>query len=54
MRAASYESPAASTADCQRQLALTQLVEAILKSGRLCRIDQFIHRYEEIYEEARQ
>lgn len=40
----------------QRQLALTQLVEAILKSGRLCRPhrDQFIHRYEEIYEEARQ
>jgi len=40
----------------QRQLALTQLVQAILRSGRLCRPyrGQFFHRYEEIYEEARQ
>lgn len=39
-----------------RQLALTQLVQAILKSGRLCRPqrDKFLYRYEEIYEEARQ
>ena len=40
----------------QRQLALGQLVQAILKSGRLCRPQsgKFISRYEEIYEEARQ
>lgn len=40
----------------KRQLALTSLVQAILKSGRLCRPQrsQFLHRYEEIYEEARQ
>lgn len=40
----------------KRQLALGQLVGMILKSGRLCRPyrDQFLHRYEEIYEEARQ
>jgi DNA-directed RNA polymerase specialized sigma24 family protein len=39
-----------------RQLALTHLVQAILKSGRLCRPHrgQFLHRYEEIYEEAQQ
>lgn len=39
-----------------RQLALTKLVQAILKSGRLCHPHrgQFLHRYEEIYEEARQ
>lgn len=40
----------------KRQLALTQLVQVILKSGRLCRPHrgQFLHRYEEIYEEAQQ
>ena len=40
----------------KRQLALGQLVGVILKSGRLCRPyrGQFLHRYEEIYEEARQ
>lgn len=40
----------------KRQLALGQLVGMILKSGRLCRPyrGQFLHRYEEIYEEARQ
>lgn len=40
----------------KRQLALTSLVQAILKSGRLCRPHQgqFLHHYEEIYEEARQ
>jgi DNA-directed RNA polymerase specialized sigma24 family protein len=39
-----------------RQLALTHLVQTILKSGRLCRPHQgqFLHRYEEIYEEAQQ
>ncbi len=40
----------------QRQLALGQLMQAILKSGRLCRpqLGKFASRYEEIYEEARQ
>lgn len=40
----------------KRQLALTQLVQVILKSGRLRRPHrgQFLHRYEEIYEEAQQ
>lgn len=40
----------------KRQLALGQLVGMILKSGRLCHPyrGQFLHRYEEIYEEARQ
>lgn len=39
-----------------RQLALGQLVQAILESGKLCRPQRgnFSHRYEEIYEEARQ
>ena len=39
-----------------RQLALGQLVQAILNSGRLCRPQRgnFPQRYEEIYEEARQ
>lgn len=40
----------------KRQLALTQLVQVILRSGRLRRPHrgQFLHRYEEIYEEAQQ
>jgi DNA-directed RNA polymerase specialized sigma24 family protein len=40
----------------KRQLVLGQLVQAILRSGRLCHPyrGQFLHRYEEIYEEARQ
>lgn len=40
----------------KRQLALTLLVQAILKSGRLCHPyrHQFLNRYEEIYEEALQ
>ena len=40
----------------KRQLALGQLVGMILKSGRLCHPyrGKFLHRYEEIYEEARQ
>ena len=40
----------------QRQLALGQLVQMILKSGRLCRPQRgkFAHCYEEIYQEARQ
>ena len=40
----------------ERQLALGPLVQAILKSGRLCRpqLGKFISRYEEIYEEALQ
>lgn len=40
----------------KRQVALGQLVQAILHSGRLCRpqLGKFASRYEEIYEEARQ
>lgn len=40
----------------QRQLALGQLVQMILKSDRLCHPQRgkFTHRYEEIYQEARQ
>lgn len=40
----------------KRQLVLGQLVGAILKSGKLCHPyrGQFLHRYEEIYQEARQ
>lgn len=40
----------------QRQLALTHLVQAILRSGKLCHPHrgQFLNRYEEIYQEARQ
>lgn len=40
----------------KRQLALGQLVGAILTSGRLCHPQRgkFTYRYEEIYEEARQ
>lgn len=39
----------------ERQLALGQLMQAILSSGRLCRpqLGKFTSRYEEIYEEAR-
>lgn len=39
----------------QRQLFLGQLVQAILRSGRLCRpqLGKFGNRYEEIYEEAK-
>lgn len=39
-----------------RQLALGQLIQTILQSGRLCRPQRgkFANRYEEIYEEARQ
>jgi len=39
-----------------RQLALGQLIQVILNSGRLCRPQRgnFSQRYEEIYEEARQ
>jgi len=39
-----------------RQLALKQLVQAILNSGKLCRPQRgkFAHRYAEIYEEAQQ
>ncbi len=40
----------------EQRLALGQLVQAILHSGRLCRpqLGKFTNRYEEIYEEARQ
>lgn len=40
----------------ERQLALGQMVQAILRSSRLCRpqLGKFASRYEEIYEEARQ
>jgi len=40
----------------KRQLALTEMVQLILRSGRLCRPQRskFLHHYEEIYEEARQ
>ena len=39
-----------------RQLALTKLVQAILKSGRLCRPqrENFLYCYADIYEEAQQ
>ena len=40
----------------KRQLAIAELVQAILKSGRLCRPHrgQFLHHYGEIHEEALQ
>jgi len=40
----------------ERQLALGQLMQAILSSGKLChpQLGKFTSRYEEIYEEARQ
>lgn len=40
----------------ERQLALGQLVQTILNSGRLCRPqrEKFAQRYEDIYQEARQ
>ena len=40
----------------KRQLALTKLVQVILKSGKLCRPHrhQFLNSYEDIYEEALQ
>lgn len=39
-----------------RQIALGQLIQVILKSGRLCHPQRgkFVDRYQEIYEEARQ